>query len=127
LFDPLSARGHEIPPDVPRALERSAAEEHETRAPRCSDGDPVARTKDEKPRAFECLARDVDLAVGDVDRPLLLVGIERCTRARGKHDFCIKPFRQHPTGDFRPKAEPAITRARTPPSSIMGRLAASKC
>src|SRR6266536_5754712 len=32
-----------------------------------------------------------------------------------------------PTGDVRPNAEPAMMRARTPPSSTTGRLVASKC
>jgi hypothetical protein len=39
----------------------------------------------------------------------------------------IKAIPGIPTGDVLPKAEPAITRARIPPSSIVGRLAASKC
>src|SRR5262245_9634299 len=96
LLNPLSARGHDIPPNVARALQGGAAEKHEPRAPRCSYRDPVARTEHQKPRAFECLARDLDFTFDHIDRPLFLVGIERRTRARGKHDICIEPFREHP-------------------------------
>ena len=44
LLDPFPARGHEIPPDVARALQCGAAEKHHSRRVRCPDRDAVARS-----------------------------------------------------------------------------------
>jgi hypothetical protein len=41
LLDPFPARGHEIPPDVARALQCRAAEKHQTRRARCPRRDPA--------------------------------------------------------------------------------------
>jgi hypothetical protein len=43
--------------------------------------------KDQKPRSLESLARDIELALDHIDRPLLLVGIKRRARARSKRHF----------------------------------------
>src|SRR5208282_927725 len=76
LLNALLARGDEIPPDVARALECRAAEEHQPRRPRRRHRDAVAGTKYQELRRCEFVAGDVDLALGDVDRPFLMVGIE---------------------------------------------------
>jgi hypothetical protein len=46
LLDPFPARGHEIPPDVARALQCGGAEKHHSRGVYCSDRDAVTRMKD---------------------------------------------------------------------------------
>jgi hypothetical protein len=64
LLDPLSARGHKIPPNVARTLQGGAAEEHETRAPRCSYRNSVSGTEDQKPRAFEIAGGEAAFDIG---------------------------------------------------------------
>ena len=70
LLDPFHPRGHEIPPDVAWALQCRAAEKHQARRARFSHRDLVARLEDQKPRPVECLARNIDLALDDINRPL---------------------------------------------------------
>jgi hypothetical protein len=48
--------------------------------------------KDQKPRSLESLARDLELALDHIDRPLLLAGIKRRPRPRGERHFCVEPF-----------------------------------
>src|SRR6266516_7811854 len=87
LLDPLLARGHEIPPDIARAFQCRAAEEHQPRGAYRPHTDAVAGTEHQKPRAFERLAGDIDLAFDHIDRAFLVVGIERRARARGERHF----------------------------------------
>src|ERR1700748_2540881 len=63
LFDPLLAGGDEIPPDVARAFQRVAAEEHHPRRLQRLHRDAVAGPEDQQFRAFVALMRDLDLAV----------------------------------------------------------------
>src|SRR6202042_3874540 len=48
LLDPFLAGGDEIPPDVPRTLQRVAAEEHHPRRPKRCYRDAVARPEDQQ-------------------------------------------------------------------------------
>jgi hypothetical protein len=50
--------------------------------------------KDQKPWPLKCLARDIDLALDHIDRPLLLVGIKRRACPCGERHFCVEPFRE---------------------------------
>ena len=68
--------------------------ETHSRGVRCPDRHAVARMKDQKPRTLECLARDIELALDHIDRPLLLVGIKRHARARSKRHLRVEPFRE---------------------------------
>lgn len=77
LFDALLARGDEIPPDVARAFQRGAAEEHQPRFRLRANRNSVAGSEDQQARAFKIVGGDLDLAVDDIDRALLGVGIER--------------------------------------------------
>src|ERR1700680_1741973 len=98
LLDALPARGHEIPPDIAWAFQCRAAEEHQPRGAYRSHRDAFTPAEHQKPRAFERLAGDIDLAFDHIDRALLLVGIERGAAACGERHFRIEPFRQHPHG-----------------------------
>src|SRR5215475_5481167 len=77
LLDPLLAGGNEIPPDVARTFQRIAAEEHHARRPQRLDRDAVARAEDQEARGLMTFVRDLDLAFDNVDRALLVIGIER--------------------------------------------------
>src|SRR5947208_2585694 len=76
LFDPLLAGGDEIPPDMARSLQRVAAEEHHPHRFHRLHRDAVAGPEDQKPWRLVALARDFDLAVDQIDRTLLMIGIE---------------------------------------------------
>jgi hypothetical protein len=107
-----------------RCLHAGAAEEHRAGAAHGLDRDAVAGVENEQPRPFGAIVGNVDLAVYDVDRSLLMVRVERRHRAGIEHD--IGPIGQHPEGALA-KPEPSMIRARNPPSSTIGRLSASKC
>jgi hypothetical protein len=66
-------------------------------------------------------------ALDHVDGALLVIGVERSAGAFIDHHLGVEPSDSVATGDRRPKAIPAITRAQTPRSATTGRLAASKC
>src|SRR5258708_58129 len=51
LFDAVFARGDEIPPDVPRAIERLAAEQRDVRIGYRANGDVVARLEHQQTSA----------------------------------------------------------------------------
>src|SRR5271168_3122392 len=72
LLDAFLAGGDEIPPDMPRALQRVAAQKHHPRRPQRLDRDAVAGPEDQKPRALVALVRDLDFAVDKVDRALFV-------------------------------------------------------
>src|SRR6476660_8836279 len=76
LFYPLLAGGHEIPPDMARAFQRIAAEEHHPRRLGSLDRDAIAGSENQQPRAFVAFARDLDLAVDHIDRAFFVTGIE---------------------------------------------------
>src|SRR5437016_5936089 len=71
LLDPLLAGGDEIPPDMPRAFQRVAAEEHHPRRLDRLHRDAVAGPEDQQPRAFITFTRDFNLAIDQIDRALL--------------------------------------------------------
>src|ERR1700692_908561 len=81
LLDPLLGGGDEIPPDMARAFQRVAAEEHHPRWFDRLHGDAVARPEEPQPRPFIAFIGDLDLAVDHIDRALLMIGIERHGRA----------------------------------------------
>jgi hypothetical protein len=64
----------------------------------CSHRDTAARIEDQKPRPLECLARDLDLSLDDIDCPLLRVAIKRRAHSRGERYFCVEPFRERSHG-----------------------------
>src|SRR5262245_15800958 len=73
LLDPLLAGGDEIPPYMARALQRIAAQKHHPSRQESLHSDAVARTEYEQARAFIALIGDLDLAVNEIDRPLLMI------------------------------------------------------
>src|SRR5258707_13460642 len=77
LLDPLLAGRDEIPPDVARALQRVAAEEHHPRRLDRLHRDAVAGPEDQEARRLIALVRDLDFALDHLDRGLLVVGVER--------------------------------------------------
>src|ERR1700759_400879 len=77
LLDALLAGGDEIPPDVPRAFQCIAAQEHHARRLDRLYRDAVAGPEDQEFWALVALACDLDLAVDEIDRALLVIGIER--------------------------------------------------
>src|SRR6478609_4723254 len=81
LFDTLLARGDKIPPYVTRSFERVAAEEHHTRRLCRAYRDAVAGTKNQQLRRFVSVARDLDLAVNNIDSALFVVRVERHAHA----------------------------------------------
>src|SRR5665213_724105 len=74
LLDPLLAGGNEIPPDVARAFQRIAAEEHHPGWLQRLDGNAVAGPEDQQPWRFVALSGDLDLAIDQIDRALLMIG-----------------------------------------------------
>src|ERR1700691_572144 len=60
LLDPLLAGGNEVPPDMARAFQRIAAEEHHSRRPRRLHRDAVAGPENQQPGPLIALARDLD-------------------------------------------------------------------
>ena len=62
---------------------------------RRADGDSVAGTEDQQPRALEFVAGDLDLAFDQIDRALLVVGIERRGRSRRERHLHIEPVGHH--------------------------------
>src|SRR6202453_5481037 len=95
LLDPLLAGGNEVPPDMARAFQRIAAEEHHPRRARGLDRDAVAGPEDQQPRALMAFVSDLDLAVDQVDRALFMVGIERQADAFSRRHFGVEPRRYH--------------------------------
>src|SRR4051794_20614245 len=95
LLDPLPAGGHKIPPDMARALQRVAAEEHHPRRGVRLDGNSVAGPEDQEPRPLVAFMRDLDLAVDHIDRALLVIGIQRRRHALLQRHLGIKPRRYH--------------------------------
>src|SRR5271170_3926790 len=67
LFDPLLARGHEVPPDVTGSLRPGATEKHNTRGAPGGQRDAVASSEDEQARSFKQIAGNLDFALDDVD------------------------------------------------------------
>src|SRR5579871_6059007 len=63
LLDPLFTRRDEIPPDVARAFQRIAAQEHHPCRRDRLDRDTIAGPKDQKARACITLVGDLDFAV----------------------------------------------------------------
>ena len=95
LLDPLLAGGDEIPPDMARAFQRIAAEKHHPRRLQRLHGDAVAGPKDQQPRPFIALVGDLDLAIDDIDRALLVIGVERHADALLRRDLGVEPGRDH--------------------------------
>src|SRR4029077_20719875 len=60
LLDPLLAGGNAIPPDVARALQRVAAEEHHPRRLGRLHRDAITWTEDQQARRFIALVRNLD-------------------------------------------------------------------
>src|ERR1700741_1751477 len=89
LLDPLLTRRDEVPPDVARAFQRIAAEEHHSGRRYGFHGDAVAGPEDQESRAFITLVRDLDFAVDQIDRALLMIGIERHAGAGGRRDLGV--------------------------------------
>src|SRR5207248_11435479 len=95
LLDPLLAGGDEIPPDVARPFQRIAAEKHHPRGLQRLYRDAVAGAEDQEPRPLIAFARDLDLAVDDIDRTLLMIGVERHAGAGDSRNFGVEPGRHH--------------------------------
>src|SRR6516165_934520 len=95
LLDPLLARRDEIPPDVAWTLQRIAAQKHHPCRLDRLYRDAVARPEDQQQRTLIALARNFDLAVDEIDRALLMIGVERHAGARGRGHFGIEPGRYH--------------------------------
>jgi hypothetical protein len=90
LLDPFPARGYEIPQNVAWALQCRAAEKHHSRGVRCPHRDTAARMKDQKPRPPECLARDLDLSLDDINRhgaASSIKGLDSMIRLTGRMDM----------------------------------------
>src|SRR5882762_10784556 len=77
LLDSLLAGGDEIPPDMARAFQRIAAEEHHPRRRDRLDRNAIAGPEDQKARSFISIAGYVDFAIDEIDGALLMVGVER--------------------------------------------------
>ena len=78
LLDPLLAGRDEIPPQVPRAFQRVAAEKHHAGRLQGLDGDAIAGPEDQEPRRLVSLVGDLDLAVDQIDRALLTMRAPGC-------------------------------------------------
>src|SRR5215467_9214442 len=93
LLDPLLAGGDEIPPDMARALQCVAAQKHHPGRLERLHGDAVAWAEYEQARAFIALIGDLDFAVDEIDRPLLVIGVERHAGASIRRDLGVEPGR----------------------------------
>src|SRR3974390_3743922 len=79
LLDAFLARGDEVPPDVARAIHRRAAEDDEMRVGRGADRRPVSRLEHHQLSGCELVAGDIDRALHNIQRALLVSRIERPT------------------------------------------------
>src|SRR3954464_7212200 len=73
LLDPLFAGRDEIPPDMPRAFQRVAAQKHHPRRLERLYRDAIAGPKNQQPRPFVTLACDLDFAIYQIDRSLFVI------------------------------------------------------
>ena len=107
-FDPLLRRRHEVPPHMPRRIQRLATEQHRLER-------VFARQHGEAPRSSRtrCLAggrsRRAGLAPQHVERAFRRLGIDRQFGIGGRSSAALEGYRRTPTGDSIPK------RARPPP------------
>src|ERR1700761_9558684 len=95
LFDPLLAGRNEIPPDVTRAFQRIAAEEHHPGRLQGLHGDAVTGAEDQQSRPLVALACDFDLTIDHIDRALLMIGVERQDGACFGSHLGVEPWRYH--------------------------------
>ena len=75
---------------------RVAAEEHQPRRRHRRDGDTIAGAEDQQRRCGEGFARDLHLALDDVDRAFLVVGVEWRGSSGGDHHLGVEPRRGGP-------------------------------
>src|SRR3954453_20393449 len=67
LLDPLLAGGDEIPPDMTRAFQRVAAEQHHPHGRDRLHRDAIAGPENQQPRSLIAVAGYFDLAVDHID------------------------------------------------------------
>src|SRR5438105_9791423 len=116
LFDAIGRAGDEVPPEVPHAVERRAAQQQHPSGAGGGQVDRFAAPQNQHPALLEAVAADLDAPLGDVDRSLLVLGRDLQPGARGEHRIGIKGLREQgqrraravkrPGDDARPPALP---------------------
>ena len=90
--DAVGRGGDEVPPDVPRTIHRFAAEQHQPRIRVREDRNAVAGLEHEQPAGTKRLSCYVDFARDDVDRALVVVGVQRQHGSRRQHGLGVEAF-----------------------------------
>src|SRR5262249_61079398 len=86
LLDALFAGRDEIPPDVTRPIHCRPAEDDAMSVGHGENRYGVTRLEDQKASDLELVARNIKYTVDHINKPLLLVAIERqlCGRVNGE-------------------------------------------